>query len=45
MSAGSFERTHEKQDSLSEPEAGLPAQVVAEVELVVVQLSAAARPT
>ncbi|MCI87593.1 hypothetical protein A2U01_0108877, partial [Trifolium medium] len=29
---------------LSEPEAGLPAQVVAEVELVVAQLSVVARP-
>ncbi|MCI60230.1 hypothetical protein A2U01_0081485, partial [Trifolium medium] len=43
-SADSFDRIHEKQDSPSKPEAELPVQVVAEVELVVVELSAAARP-
>ncbi|MCI64856.1 hypothetical protein A2U01_0086114, partial [Trifolium medium] len=42
-SAGSFDRTHEKQDSPLEPEAELPVQVVAGVELVVVELSTAAR--
>ncbi|MCI57177.1 hypothetical protein A2U01_0078428, partial [Trifolium medium] len=43
--ADSFYRIRGKQDSLLEPEAGLLAQVVAEVELVVVaQISAAVRP-
>ncbi|MCI94062.1 hypothetical protein A2U01_0115360, partial [Trifolium medium] len=43
-SVDSFDRIHEKQGSPSEPEAELPVQVEAEVELVVVQLSAIARP-
>ncbi|MCI52925.1 hypothetical protein A2U01_0074171, partial [Trifolium medium] len=42
--AGSFDRIHEKQDFPLEPEAELPVQIVAGVELVVVQLSTAARP-
>ncbi|MCI76640.1 hypothetical protein A2U01_0097910, partial [Trifolium medium] len=43
-SADSFDRIHEKQDFPLEPEAELPIQVVTGVELVVVELSAAARP-
>ncbi|MCI94487.1 hypothetical protein A2U01_0115785, partial [Trifolium medium] len=43
--ADSFYKIRERQDFLSEPEAGLPAQVVVEAALVeVVQLSAVARP-
>ncbi|MCI42985.1 hypothetical protein A2U01_0064222, partial [Trifolium medium] len=43
-SADSFDdRIHEKQGSLLEPEAELPVQAEAEVELVVVQLSDVAR--
>ncbi|MCI24553.1 hypothetical protein A2U01_0045737, partial [Trifolium medium] len=44
-SADSFYKIHEKQGSLLEPEAELPARVVAGAALVVViQLSATARP-